>query len=207
MSFRPPSSVLSRTFVRTGSERFETARLTTDRPRARFSCMTESFTSGLTPSDGAGLGRVGPDRGRATGRAVVRGYLLSIFSSPSSPSSWCGRRGRPRRGVRPPARWTIAGPTVDGAAASRWSARWTDGGRVRPAAARRPGTTPESSTRRGRSSRGHRAGTVHNGTVLSTGFGPVFHTKAPEEPVQRAARPREGSPRLAAPRAAGPQSA
>src|SRR6266576_6892197 len=44
VSFRPPSSVLSRTFVRTGSERFETARLTTDRPRARFSCMTESFT-------------------------------------------------------------------------------------------------------------------------------------------------------------------
>jgi hypothetical protein len=44
VSFRPASSVLSRTFVRTGSDRFETARLTTDRPRARFSCMTESFT-------------------------------------------------------------------------------------------------------------------------------------------------------------------
>src|SRR3954462_5752210 len=47
VSLRPASSVLSRTFARTGSVlRLETARLTTDRPGARFSCMTESFTSG-----------------------------------------------------------------------------------------------------------------------------------------------------------------
>src|SRR5882672_3673578 len=46
VSFSPASSVLSRTLVRTGNERFETARLTTDRPRARFSCMTDSFTLG-----------------------------------------------------------------------------------------------------------------------------------------------------------------
>src|SRR5262245_18232816 len=54
VSFRPASSVLRRTFVRTGSERLETARLTTDRPRARFSCMTDSFNVGLTPRSGAG---------------------------------------------------------------------------------------------------------------------------------------------------------
>ena len=45
VSLRPASSVLSRTFASTGSVlRVETARLTTDRPRARFSCITESFT-------------------------------------------------------------------------------------------------------------------------------------------------------------------
>src|SRR5262245_1240831 len=44
---RPPSSVLSRTLARTGRVlRLETARLAAPRPRARFSCMTESFTSG-----------------------------------------------------------------------------------------------------------------------------------------------------------------
>ena len=43
---RPPSSVLRRTLASTGRVLLlETARLTTPRPRARFSCMTESFTS------------------------------------------------------------------------------------------------------------------------------------------------------------------
>jgi hypothetical protein len=79
---------LSRTFVRTGSERFETARLTTDRPRARFSCMTESFTSGsLQLAVGAprAVPRVDGDRivdriqAAGLGR-TIGGYLLSIFS-------------------------------------------------------------------------------------------------------------------------------
>ena len=44
VSFRPLSSVLSRTFASTGSvARLLTARLTTPRPRARFSCITEMF--------------------------------------------------------------------------------------------------------------------------------------------------------------------
>src|SRR6185503_13307872 len=44
---RPPSSVLRRTLASTGRVLLlETARLTTPRPRARFSCITESFTSG-----------------------------------------------------------------------------------------------------------------------------------------------------------------
>ena len=47
VSLRPASSVRSSTFARTGSVlRVDTARLTTASPRARFSCMTESFTSG-----------------------------------------------------------------------------------------------------------------------------------------------------------------
>src|SRR4029078_6849237 len=47
VSLSPASSVLSRTLARTGRVlRLETARLTTDRPRARVSCMDESLTSG-----------------------------------------------------------------------------------------------------------------------------------------------------------------
>src|SRR5207247_7541169 len=98
VSLRPASSVFRRTFVRTGRERFETARLTTDRPRARFSCMTESFTSGslqvtepVVPT-GRETGPRGP-----VGRLWVSSLYLLI---PSSPSSWCGRRGRPRMTVR-----------------------------------------------------------------------------------------------------------
>src|SRR6186997_233624 len=53
VSLRPASSVRSRTLASTGRElRLLTARLTVDRPRARFSCITESFTSGL-PLGGA----------------------------------------------------------------------------------------------------------------------------------------------------------
>ena len=45
VSLRPASSVLRRTLLSTGSVlREETARETTDSPRARFSCITESFT-------------------------------------------------------------------------------------------------------------------------------------------------------------------
>ena len=48
VSLSPASSVRSSTLASTGRElRLLTARLTTDRPRARFSCITESFTSGL----------------------------------------------------------------------------------------------------------------------------------------------------------------
>src|SRR4051812_29059223 len=47
VSLSPASSVRSRTLASTGSVlRLETALETTDRPRARFSCITESFTSG-----------------------------------------------------------------------------------------------------------------------------------------------------------------
>src|SRR5690242_9662448 len=47
VSLRPASSVRSRTLASTGRVlRLETALETTERPRARFSCMTESFTSG-----------------------------------------------------------------------------------------------------------------------------------------------------------------
>ncbi len=68
VSLRPASSVRIRTLPRTGRVlRDETARLTTDRPRARFSCMTETFTSGSLrgsegwSSEGAGsVRRVGP---------------------------------------------------------------------------------------------------------------------------------------------------
>src|SRR6476469_839665 len=99
VSFRPPSSVFRRTFVRTGRERFETARLTTDRPRARFSCMTDSFTSGSL-QEVTGQGRlpveIGTARGRSGGWWVSSLYLLI----PSSPSSWCGRGGRRLVGVR-----------------------------------------------------------------------------------------------------------
>ena len=49
VSLRPASSVRRRTFASTGRVlRLETARDTTDRPRARFSCMTESFTCGVS---------------------------------------------------------------------------------------------------------------------------------------------------------------
>src|SRR6266511_5564453 len=57
VNLSPASSVRRRTLARTGSVlRVETARLATDRPRARFSCMTESFTSFL---------QTGPLRARA----------------------------------------------------------------------------------------------------------------------------------------------
>src|SRR4029077_7712647 len=97
VSLSPASSVLSRTLARTGSVlRFETARLTTDRPRARFSCMTESFTSaslhvahelsgcrhGLGGLSGAGPGSTRWARGRSQGRARS---VVGIFSLSSHP--------------------------------------------------------------------------------------------------------------------------
>ena len=48
---RPPSWVLRSTLDRTGNvARLLTARLTRDRPRARFSCIKDSFTSGGLPA-------------------------------------------------------------------------------------------------------------------------------------------------------------
>src|SRR5690242_1030406 len=79
VSLSPASSVFRSTFVRTGRERFETARLTTERPRARFSCMTDSFTLDSLPQV-TEPGRSGGERGRAD-RSMGRGYLLPIFSS------------------------------------------------------------------------------------------------------------------------------
>ena len=92
VSLSPASSVLSRTLARTGRVlRLETARLTTDRPRARFSCMTESFTSGslhtrrrVGPRVAAGRPAVGSPRAGPAVRDRAwsgRGYLPSIFSS------------------------------------------------------------------------------------------------------------------------------
>jgi hypothetical protein len=52
VSFRPPSCVLSSTLASTGNvARLLTARLTTPSPRARFSCMTETFIV-TSPSSG-----------------------------------------------------------------------------------------------------------------------------------------------------------
>ena len=49
---RPPSWVLRSTLDRTGNvARLLTARLTRDRPRARFSCIKDSFTSGVLPAE------------------------------------------------------------------------------------------------------------------------------------------------------------
>src|SRR6476620_11563090 len=81
VSLRPPSSVLSRTLARTGSVlRLETARLTTDRPRARFSCMTESLTSGsLHLASRVTAGRVGRRSGAIPTGGRIGGYLLSFF--------------------------------------------------------------------------------------------------------------------------------
>src|SRR6187200_1098112 len=85
VSFSPASSVLSSTFARTGRVlRLLTARLTTDSPRARFSCMTDSFTW-ATPTQATG-----PSALPATlpwrflqpvpgGRSLVGAYLLSFF--------------------------------------------------------------------------------------------------------------------------------
>ena len=82
---RPPSSVLRRTFASTGSVLLlETARLTTPRPRARFSCMTESFTSG--PLHGRGQSRGSRSKGCVAqgSRALAKPrqsyvYLPSFF--------------------------------------------------------------------------------------------------------------------------------
>src|SRR6478752_9575904 len=90
VSLRPASSVRRRTFASTGRVlRLETARDTTDRPRARFSCMTESFTCGVSRGlpERMGVDRsVVEDPGDPT-RTTFRGqvvyrveWLVSIFS-------------------------------------------------------------------------------------------------------------------------------
>src|SRR5262245_37721493 len=90
VSLRPASSVLSRTLARTGRVvRLEAARPPTDRPRARFSCMTESLTSGSLHLLGTrgwagsllGDGRVGAEAWVRGGRpvGVRRGYLPSFL--------------------------------------------------------------------------------------------------------------------------------
>src|SRR6187455_3203534 len=84
VSFRPASSVLSRTLARTGSVlRLDTARLTTDRPRARFSCMTESFTSGSLHLDDRWFDATG-DR-ELGGRRSLGTWVVGIFSLSSHP--------------------------------------------------------------------------------------------------------------------------
>src|SRR6185436_322836 len=91
VSLRPASSVLSRTLARTGSVlRFETARLTTDRPRARFSCMTESFTLGsLQCVVRAADPRIGSGARAALGSTALGdragSVVVGIFSLSSHP--------------------------------------------------------------------------------------------------------------------------
>src|SRR4051812_31404694 len=115
VSLRPASSVFRRTLARTGSvERVETARLTTDRPRARFSCMTESFTWGTPAQRESPLGRVAARSAvrsiAARGSVCLCSYLPPIFSPrhhrrngvddvdgrawPCGKSSWTRRRRR-----------------------------------------------------------------------------------------------------------------
>ena len=127
VSLRPASSVLRRTLARTGRVlRDETARLATARPRARFSCMTDSFT--WAPPDDSGrrwVARPGRAGLRRSGWVVI---VLSIFS-PHHRHHQAVDRGdgavaavrasgpwtRPRRGGRPWRRW------ADGRVDRRWS--------------------------------------------------------------------------------------
>ncbi len=100
VSFRPASSVRSSTLASTGRElRPLTARLTTDRPRARFSCITESFTSGLP----APRYRVGIFSSRHHHHGV------DGVDDRSSARSWAERQGWPRSTVD---RWTSVGTDV-----------------------------------------------------------------------------------------------
>src|SRR6266576_6620443 len=96
VSLRPASSVLSRTLARTGSVlRLDTARLTTDRPRARFSCMTESFTLGslhaasmVGPHRAAGSGSMAADSARWVLpylSRIVPCWVVGIFPLSSHP--------------------------------------------------------------------------------------------------------------------------
>jgi hypothetical protein len=123
VSLRPASSVRSRTLASTGRVlRLETARETTDRPRARFSCMTESFTGGGLqkvvswrersggPSSASRLdGERTPPRCRSSGGMIVlsshpviiiimpwiewTGVLVRARPTGGGPA---GTRGRPR---------------------------------------------------------------------------------------------------------------
>src|SRR3989304_3869120 len=118
VSLRPGSSVRSRTLARTGSVLRElTARLTTWRPRARFSCITDSFTVDGLPRAGARLApscpRVGP--------GVSLCSLLSSHSIIITITVWTpgmstlsrACRGRGRQTLQRGRRHRRPGPAVD----------------------------------------------------------------------------------------------
>ncbi len=152
MSLSPASSVLRRTLARTGRVLLvETARLTTDRPRARFSCMTESFTVFSVSRAGRA------DRRRGGRRAVCGIVLLSIY--PSSSSSCCGAGGRCRsvpcgRSVDSRS-GDVDEASRDGGLPSRLSVDSRADARRRPAPDGTPNTRSE-------------VGDVHNGVRFST---------------------------------------
>ena len=76
--------------------RLETAWLTTDRPRARFSWMTDRFTDVCLRVHGRG---VAGGSGSA-GSPVGSWWVPSSHKRSSSPSSWRGRRGSSCPAVR-----------------------------------------------------------------------------------------------------------
>ena len=188
MSLSPASSVRMSTLPRTGSVlRDDTARLTTDRPRARFSCITETFTSGsLQGQDGS----PGAHPGRSTRHRLgawpgapaprVVWWVTHRYLRTSSSPSCGGRRGRRRVAAHGPV-VDRRGPVVDGRA-PRWGGpadgRWTGDGRPVPTS---PGPA-DPSTSRDESSPPPSA--LHR--RLSTGP-PVFppnHGPYPQEPPQ-----------------------
>ena len=166
--------------------RLDTARLTTDRPRARFSCMTESFTLGFTPRcvDGraAVCGRVGLV-GRWTQRWVlpdrpwiVPCWVVGIFPLSSHPvitvvRVWTRSSVRPRTDRR----WTrrgrgwMAGRPWSAPADTSWTSR-----SPRPAvAAGSPDAVHPDARDRGRAQPGcpHRPRVFHGIVPLSTTMG------------------------------------
>jgi hypothetical protein len=141
----------SRTLASTGSvlRLRDRARLTTDRPRARFSCMTESFTSCVTP-----LARARGARGpavRIAAWASVGGWIFSLSSHSVITvimvwTAWTVVRLSCGAAVDDP------GPDVE-AAADRWPTRGrpVDGasGQKRPSPGDSRGhTTPDIGPRR-----------------------------------------------------------
>ncbi len=116
VSFRPASSVRRSTLASTGRVlRLDTAWLTTERPRARFSWMTDRFTDVSLRV----RGQEGPVGGR--GRAPPVG------------SSWMSSSHEPHRHIH----HGVDG--VDGRAAACGAGRWTRAARDVDDAAPRPG--------------------------------------------------------------------
>ena len=179
VSLRPASSVLSRTFARTGRVLVGDGS-THDRQAARQVLLHDrELHVRLTPSggqvNGAGGGVPGPRIGRVDG-----GYLRPIFSSPSSPSSGCGRVGTARSGP--------FGGVVDGSRGSRWKVDpaggatgdgpWTVG------SVRAAGAPPcRASTSHGDSDTGRGPPDCPQPGRVFHGFGPVVHTNG--DPVLR----------------------
>ena len=179
VSLSPASSVLSRTLARTGSVlRFDTARLTTDRPRARFSCMTESFTSGSLHVAWADRRRGSAGScGRRSGSAEASGrpgdrawsVVVGIFSLSSHPvitvvMVW---NGGPPRSAPHGSDVDDRRRPVDGTERRSVAARRTDGGRPGGRPTRRPEMAPDR-PRRAHGDPAERAADVHRRPWFST---------------------------------------